>query len=33
MKLWQVLLVGLVFGLLMLGAIAWVVLTLFQPRM
>ena len=33
MKLWQVLLLGLVIGLVVLGAVAWAVLTLFQPRM
>ncbi len=33
MKLWQVLLLGVVIGLVVLAAVAWVVLTLFQPRM
>ena len=33
MKLWQVALLGVVFAMLVLGFLAWVVLTLFQPRM
>lgn len=33
MKLWQVALLGVVVAMLVLGFAAWVVLTLFQPRM
>ncbi len=33
MKLWQVALLGVVFSMLILGFFAWLVLTLFQPRM
>ena len=33
MKLWKVALVGVVVSMVILGFVAWVVLTLFQPRM
>ena len=33
MKLWKVALLGVVISMVILGFVAWVVLTLFQPRM